>query len=136
MAYDPDLAGRVRAAVTACAARRGLRTGERRMFGSLAFMVGGKMACGVVGEELMARVGPSRHAQALEHPHARPMDFTGRPMTGYALHQPSRLLHRPHAPGMGRASRRPRQHPDPWAILNSGRRWPRTSGAVLPPEQV
>ncbi len=51
MAYDPDLAGRVRAA------RRGLRTGERRMFGGLAFMVGGKMACGVAGEELMARVG-------------------------------------------------------------------------------
>lgn len=89
MACDPDLAGRVRAAVTAHAARRGLRTGERRMFGGLAFMVGGKMACGVAGNELMARVGPSRHAQALEHPRARPMDFTGRPMTGYAFTSPA-----------------------------------------------
>jgi len=89
MAYNPDLADRVRAAVTAHAARRGLRTGERRMFGGLAFMVEGKMACGVIGEELMARVGPSRHAQALEHPHARPMDFTGRPMTGYVFIKPA-----------------------------------------------
>ena len=89
MAYDPDLADRVRAAVTTHAARRGLRTGEHRMFGGLAFMVEGKMACGVIGGELMARVGPSRHAQALEHPHARPMDFTGRPMTGYVFIKPA-----------------------------------------------
>ena len=59
------------------------------MFGGLAVMVEGKMACGVIGEELMARVGPSRHAQALEHPHARPMDFTGRPMTGYVFIKPA-----------------------------------------------
>jgi hypothetical protein len=89
MAYDPDLADRVRAGVTTHAARRGLRTGERRMFGGPAFMVEGKMACGVIGEELMARVGPSRHAQALEHPRARPMDFTGRPMTGYVFIKPA-----------------------------------------------
>jgi len=91
MAYDPDLADRVRAAVTTHAARRGLRSGERRMFGGLAFMVEGKMACGVIGEELMARVGPSRHAQALEHPHARPMDFTGRPMRGLVFVAPEGL---------------------------------------------
>jgi TfoX/Sxy family transcriptional regulator of competence genes len=89
MAYDPDLADRVRAAVTTHAARCGLRTDERRMFGGLAFVVEGKMACGVIGEELMARVGPSRHAQALEHPHARPMDFTGRPKTGYVFIKPA-----------------------------------------------
>ncbi len=89
MAYDPGLADRVRAAVTAHGARRGLRTDERRMFGGLAFMVRRKMTCGVVGEELMARVGPSRHAQALEHPRARPMDFTGRPMTGYVFISPA-----------------------------------------------
>jgi hypothetical protein len=49
----PDALWPVRAAVTAHATRRGLRTDERRRFGGLAFMVGGKMACGVVGEELM-----------------------------------------------------------------------------------
>ncbi len=43
MAYDPDLADRVRAAVTAHAARRGLCTDERRRFGGLAFMVGARL---------------------------------------------------------------------------------------------
>jgi TfoX/Sxy family transcriptional regulator of competence genes len=58
------------------------------MFGGLALMVEGKMACGVVGQELMARVGAGRHAQALAQPHTRPMDFTGRPMTGYVFITP------------------------------------------------
>jgi TfoX/Sxy family transcriptional regulator of competence genes len=88
MAYDPDLAQRVRVAVHTHATRRGLRTDERKMFGGLAFMVEGTMACGVVGQELMARVGASRHAQALARPHTRPMDFTGRPMTGYIFVTP------------------------------------------------
>jgi TfoX/Sxy family transcriptional regulator of competence genes len=52
------------------------------MFGGLAFMVRGNMCCGVVGEELMVRVGADGHADALAAPHARPMDFTGRPMKG------------------------------------------------------
>jgi hypothetical protein len=52
------------------------------MFGGLAFMVSGGMACGVVGDELMARVGPRRYEEALRRPHARPMDFTGRPLRG------------------------------------------------------
>jgi TfoX/Sxy family transcriptional regulator of competence genes len=82
MAYDPDLAERVRVAVNTHAALHGMRVEERKMFGGLAFMVEGKMACGVVGQELMARVGASRHAQALAQRHTRPMDFTGRPMTG------------------------------------------------------
>lgn len=56
---------------------------ERRMFGGLAFMVGGHMACGITGTELMVRVGRDGHDEALEQPHAREMDFTGRAMTGY-----------------------------------------------------
>ena len=89
MAYDPDLADRVRAGVTTHAARRGLRTGERRMFGGPAFMVEGKMACGVIGEELMARVGPSRHAQALEHPTPDQWTSPDAPMTGYVFINPA-----------------------------------------------
>lgn len=52
------------------------------MFGGVAFMVCGNMCCGVVGEELMVRVGPDRYEQALQEPHAREMDFTGRPSKG------------------------------------------------------
>jgi TfoX/Sxy family transcriptional regulator of competence genes len=77
MAYDESLAARVRSILDG-------RTGveERKMFGGLAFLLDGRMFCGIVKEELMVRVGSERYAEALVLPHARPMDFTGRPMTG------------------------------------------------------
>lgn len=53
------------------------------MFGGLALLLGGKMFCGIVKDDLMVRVGPERYAAALAEPHVRPMDFTGRPMEGY-----------------------------------------------------
>jgi hypothetical protein len=40
------------------------------------------MACGVIHGDLMLRVGAAGEADALAQPHARPMDFTHRPMTG------------------------------------------------------
>lgn len=52
------------------------------MFGGIAFMVRGHMACGVVGQELMLRLGPEAAEEALREPHVRPMDFTGRPSRG------------------------------------------------------
>jgi TfoX/Sxy family transcriptional regulator of competence genes len=55
---------------------------ERKMFGGLCFMRQGNMSFGVVGRELMVRVGPDSYAQALALPHAREMDFTGRSMRG------------------------------------------------------
>ena len=51
------------------------------MFGGIAFLVGGHMACGVVGDELMLRLGADGADVALGEPHVRPMDFTGRPMS-------------------------------------------------------
>ncbi len=77
MAYDEHLAERVRATLKR---RRGLS--EKKMFGGLAFMVNGHMACGVIGEDLMVRVGPEAYEAALKKAGARPMDFTGRPMKG------------------------------------------------------
>ncbi len=77
MAYDERIAERVRQAM----AGRGTIT-ERKMFGGLSFMLGGNMCCGVLGHELVVRVGAEAHADALALPHARPMDFTGRPMSG------------------------------------------------------
>lgn len=81
MAYDEDLAARIRAVVD-------VRFDERKMFGGLAFMVGGNMACGVVGEELMVRVGKDNYEDALRKPHAREMDFTGRAMKGMVFVAP------------------------------------------------
>jgi TfoX/Sxy family transcriptional regulator of competence genes len=77
VAYDEVLAERVRDALALAA-----ELAERKMFGGLAFMLRGNMCCGVVGDELVVRVGPQGHTDALAAPHVRPMDFTGRPMTG------------------------------------------------------
>ena len=49
----------------------------------LAFLLRGNMCVGIVGSDLMVRVGPEAHDDALRRPHARPMDFTGRPMKGF-----------------------------------------------------
>ena len=50
------------------------------MFGGIAFMLAGNMAVGVIGEDLMVRLDPDDAERALEEPHTRPMDFTGKPM--------------------------------------------------------
>src|SRR5216110_666395 len=52
------------------------------MFGGLCFMVNGGMCCGFTNAAFMVRVGPDQYEDALAQPHARPMDFTGRPLTG------------------------------------------------------
>jgi hypothetical protein len=80
MAYDEGLAERIRDVLEE---RRDVV--ERKMFGGLAFMVGGSMCVGIVGDELMVRVGPDAYDQALRRPHARRMDFTGRPMKGFVF---------------------------------------------------
>ena len=64
---------------------------ERRMFGGLCFMISGRMCCGVVGDTLVVRVGPEGHEAALREPHARPMDFTGRPLLGFVYVAPAGL---------------------------------------------
>jgi hypothetical protein len=83
MAYDEGLAERIRDALRGCS-----EVSERKMFGGLAFMLGGNMTIGIVGDTLMARVGPLRYADALVLPHVRPMDFTGKPMKGYVYVDP------------------------------------------------
>lgn len=86
MAYDPGLAERLRALLDDAPG-----VSEKEMFGGLAFLHEGRMFCGVLGEELMVRVGPDGHAAALAEHHVRPMDFTGRPMVGYVYVAPPAL---------------------------------------------
>jgi hypothetical protein len=78
VAYDRGLADRVREVLY-------LREGvsEREMFGGIGFMIGGNMACGVLGEELIVRLGPEEGERALTEPHTREFDATGRPMRGW-----------------------------------------------------
>ena len=84
MAFDEGLAERVRELLLH---HRGIT--EKKMFGGLAFMSRGHMFVGVLGSSLMARVGPDEYAAALMAPHARVMDFTGKPMKGYVFVEPA-----------------------------------------------
>jgi TfoX/Sxy family transcriptional regulator of competence genes len=77
MAFDESLADRVRDALSA----RDELT-ERKMFGGIAFMIGGNMAVGVIEDDLMVRLDPADAEKALVEPNTRPMDFTGKPMRG------------------------------------------------------
>jgi TfoX/Sxy family transcriptional regulator of competence genes len=86
MAFDENLAARIRSALAS-------RTDvvEKRMFGGLAFMVNGRMCCGIVKNDLMLRVGTLRQQEMLAKPHARVMDFTGRPSKGMIYVSPEGL---------------------------------------------
>ncbi|MBT3784578.1 TfoX/Sxy family protein [bacterium] len=78
MAYDEGIAHRISEVFSS-------RTDviEKKMFGGIAFMISGHMCCGVVDELLMVRVGPEQYIKALKRPHAREMNFTGKPMKGF-----------------------------------------------------
>ena len=77
MAFDEGLAERIREHTESDPS-----ISERKMFGGLCFMSDGNMSFGVLGSEIMVRVGPDDYEAALKCPHAREMDFTGRSMRG------------------------------------------------------
>ncbi len=83
MAYDEALAARIREALVTAD-----DVTERKMFGGIAFMRSGNMAVGVIGTEVMVRVGPEAHDEALARPHVRVMDFSNRPMRGFVYVEP------------------------------------------------
>jgi TfoX/Sxy family transcriptional regulator of competence genes len=78
MTYDDKLAERIRRVTPPIST-----IAEKKMFGGLAFLLDGKMFVGVAGKDLMVRVGPAAYEAALAQQHVRPMDFTGRPLTGF-----------------------------------------------------
>ncbi|MBT2391858.1 TfoX/Sxy family protein [Streptomyces sp. ISL-1] len=86
MPYDEDLAERVRETLPPAD-----EVSERKMFGGLAFLLGGHMFCGVVHNDLMIRLGPDGATDALERPGVRPMDFTGRTMKSMVFVAPDAL---------------------------------------------
>ena len=80
MAYDEGLVHRMRELLA-----EGPEVAEKKMFGGVAFLLQGNMACGVLNDDLIVRVGPDRHEEALAAPHTRAFDVTGRPMTGWVM---------------------------------------------------
>ena len=80
MAYNDILAGRIRQSLSHLP-----DVEEKEMMGGLTFMVNGKMCVGIIKDELMCRIDPAFHEQAVEKPGCRTMDFTNRPMKGYVM---------------------------------------------------
>lgn len=84
MAYDEQLAERVRVALADVP-----DVSERTMFGGLVFMAGDHMACGIVGDELMLRLGAEGAEGAVRRPGVRSMQMMrSRTMVGYVLVAP------------------------------------------------
>jgi hypothetical protein len=87
MPFDSELAGRIRHVLAAA----GATPTEKKMFGGLAFLVGGNMCCGVMGQDLLARVGPDATAGALAEPGTRPFDMGRRTSRGWVLVGPGAI---------------------------------------------
>lgn len=83
MAYDEELAERVRNLISA---RAGVTEGK--MFGGIAFMVGGNMAVGVNGDDLIVRLNREEAEKALSETGVREFDLSGRPMSGWIQVEP------------------------------------------------
>jgi TfoX/Sxy family transcriptional regulator of competence genes len=77
VAYDEAFADRVRELVSARA-----DASERKMFGGICFMIGGNMAVGVIGDDLIVRLDKDDAQRALAEDGVREFDFTGRPAKG------------------------------------------------------
>jgi TfoX/Sxy family transcriptional regulator of competence genes len=79
VAYDEELARRIRALV---ADEQGLT--EKKMFGGLAFLIGGNMAVAASGQGgLMVRVDPAQSEALVAGSRARPVEMRGRLMQGW-----------------------------------------------------
>jgi TfoX/Sxy family transcriptional regulator of competence genes len=75
MGYDNSLADQIRSIVAL-----NERITEKKMFGGIAFLHSGNMACGVAKDKLMLRLGNDAASKALKEPFVIPMDFTGKPI--------------------------------------------------------
>ena len=79
MAYDEELAARIRGLI---GDEAGLT--EQKMFGGLAFLLGGNMAIAASGEGgVLVRVDPARSDELLATSNARVMEMRGRQMAGW-----------------------------------------------------
>ena len=84
VAYDEGLAERLRAEL-------GGGVVEKKMFGGLAFLLGGNMAVGVLGEELLVRLDPEHYDACASEAGAHPFVMGGRTSKGWLLVAPDAI---------------------------------------------
>jgi len=80
MAYNEKLANRIRESLQDLP-----NVEEKEMMGGLTFMVNDKMCVGIIKDEMMCRIDPEFHENAIEKTGCRTMDFTKKPMKGYVM---------------------------------------------------
>ena len=79
MAYDEDLADRIRELIAGES-----NVTEKKMFGGLAFLIGGNMAIAASGQGgAMVRVDPAESDTLVAKSNARPAEMRGRSMSGW-----------------------------------------------------
>jgi TfoX/Sxy family transcriptional regulator of competence genes len=83
MAFSESLAARIRDALA-----RKKNIEEKKMFGGVGFLLNGNMLVGVWKDSLIVRLGPDAYEDALQEPHVREFDITGKPMKGWVMVEP------------------------------------------------
>ncbi len=102
MAYDEELAARIRELI---AGEDGVV--EKKMFGGLAFLIGGNMSVSASGQGgMLLRVDPAESEALLDEPHAQPFVMRGRAMDGWLRVDPAGLEDRARSEAVGDARRR------------------------------
>lgn len=87
VAYDEELAARIHELVGGES-----RLTEKKMFGGLAFLIGGNMAIAASGQGgVLVRVDPAQSDTLVATTNARPMEMRGRPMQGWLRVAPEDL---------------------------------------------
>ena len=80
MAYNVELANRLRESLLPLAS-----VTEKKMFGSIIFMLNGNMLTGVYQEYLLFRIGAEQREAALKLKGTKVFDITGKPMKGWVM---------------------------------------------------
>jgi hypothetical protein len=79
VAYDEELADRIRSLVGS-----GAEVSEKKMFGGLAFLIGGNMAVAASGQGgILVRVDPDQSESLVATTNSRLMEMRGREMQGW-----------------------------------------------------
>lgn len=78
MPANDALVGRVRAALATSGP-----TEEKRMFGGVGFMLGGKLCVAVGKDRILCRIDPDEHDAAVAREGCETMVMRGRPLRGY-----------------------------------------------------
>ncbi len=87
MAYDTSLEARIDEEIVGW----DVDVMKRKMFGGLGYFIGGNMAFGVKGDELIVKPNPSQVDELQKEPGMKPFSFGGKTMRSWCLAEPEIL---------------------------------------------